>query len=105
MTKRQYKRAIALIKKDCQINGRYVDQDGNTCAIGCLALDAGVREATLLKKNTEPIYWFKWAYLRIKSKFGLDLEAQEQIQSLNDTSRNPKSRRRKIVHYLKSLLP
>lgn len=105
MTKRQYKRAVALIKKDCQIRGEYTDFNGNTCAIGCLALAAGIRESTFTKRNNSPIYLFKGVYRRIKSKFGLNLVQQEEIQSLNDSSINPKIRRRTIVHYLKSLLP
>lgn len=105
MTKRQYKRAVALIKKDCQIKGHYVDGDGNTCALGCLALAAGVKKQTLENHNSSPIEWVETAYRKIKTKFGISLNQQSKIMGLNDSSSKPETRRKHIVRYLKTLLP
>lgn len=105
MTKRQYKRAVALIKKDCQIRGEYTDFNGNTCAIGCLALAAGVKKSTLLRSGTNPIEWLPGIARRIKSRFGLSMDEQADIQQENDSCHVLKNRRRGVLKLLKSLMP
>ena len=105
--------AIRVINRDCKTCDMYRDEQGNTCAIGALAEAAGVRVPKygfIGNKGVSigmPVSsrWVIKAGEAIAKKFGLDLEQQQEIQNLNDSSDNhtPRLRRRAIVQYLKTL--
>jgi hypothetical protein len=91
MTKRQKAHAIRLLKNDCKLKGKYIDDSGLTCAIGCLALAAGVRKKTLESVNYTGISesFVEYPALKriveaIERKFGLNQYQQYYIQAAND---------------------
>ncbi len=98
MTKRQYERAVKLLKADCQITGALIDDAGQTCAVGCLALAAGVSPRTL-KRKMGAIDSDKQSGLvkAIQKKFGLDLDILCTIQHRNDCNSNRKMRVKEVV--------
>lgn len=103
MTKRQYQHARRLLKQDCQLKGQYMDDEGNTCAIGCLGLAAGVKPRTLRKYGGQPISWLAGLSRAIKRKFGLDWEQQLDIQRNNDCTFYVRRRRSLVVRCLDQL--
>lgn len=107
MTKAQKQKAIDLIKADCQLRERYVDHLGDsddTCAVGCLALAAGVKRKRFDgMNNTAFISMLGDVADAIRSKFGLSVNQQVVIQELNDGVMELEERRYRIVDYLQSL--
>jgi hypothetical protein len=97
--------AIKAIKEDCQIRCRYINKKGDTCAIGKLALLAGVRRSVLRKLGSDRISEevCNAVSSAITRKFGLDASNQDRIQILNDHNNTIKSRRNSIVNYLETL--
>lgn len=82
-------RALEALAKDCQVKGYYY-KNGETCAIGCLALLAGITVERLTIASGTPIIYDANSdiYAAIRRTFGLELEAQERIQRLNDYGDN-----------------
>lgn len=103
-TKRQIQSAIKLIEKDCLARFHYVDEDGDTCALGCLALAAGVKRTTLRTYSRKIISFLPNVARKIESKFGLNAAHQDRIQYENDSTAYVHKRRSAIVAYLKGLL-
>jgi hypothetical protein len=95
--------AIKAIKQDCLIQLEYINEMGQTCPIGRLALESGVRKRTLEKAGSDSIST-KYSISRpITKKFGIPLRDQMWIQRLNDTIHSLPKRRSRIVAFLKTL--
>lgn len=96
--------ALKLLAKDCQIGGEYID--GNkTCAVGCLAIAAGVKKAHLAEVNEWPIYSRYLAKTResIKLKFGLSGDELEDIQYANDKADTVEDRRKAVLKVVEAI--
>lgn len=94
--------AIRAIKSDCMISGLHMDDEGNTCAIGMLALKAGVAKRTV-QRASGSILANPPLYRAIEKKFGLSVDQQSDVQRLNDMWSTPAPRRKSILAYLKTL--
>ena len=94
---------IKTIKSDCAIRSRYINADGETCAIGALALAAGCTEAQLRKAGDKRIGHLCAIPLAIRKKFDLDLEDMSRIQTENDWNDTSAARRSAILEYIKTL--
>lgn len=86
MTKAQKAKARELLAQDCKKHGKYFCE-GETCAIGCLALAAGASEKELIEAGGDYIHGEScWAIAkRITDFFGLTVEEQRYIQEANDS--------------------
>ncbi len=106
MTKRQRDRAIKLLKADCQIVGELMDNEGKTCAIGCLALYSGISKRTLQRtqgsivNSDRPMRRVSNA---IRNQFGLDIEAQQEIQHINDSNYIRRDRVKSVISYVRAI--
>lgn len=83
MNRAQYEKARAILASDCAIRHRYINAEGETCAIGALALAAGIEVETLEGWGSTGI-GFVEGYAPIKEEFGLDKEELYLIQRAND---------------------
>lgn len=99
--------AISAIRKGCQLRERYYDPETKrTCAIGCLALLAGVSKKDLRLSAGIPIHCSGApSVLReaISCKFGLSAVDQIKIQVKNDNEQDLEIRRALIIKFLESL--
>jgi hypothetical protein len=107
------------IKEDCEIKSNYIDKDGCTCAIGKLALVAGVPRHTLRKAGNAAIDVSSDdedtplgkinAVIKIREaihkKFGLSYDLQGSIQRQNDLYDTPEDRRVAILGFIASQKP
>lgn len=101
------KLALKALAQDCTIKGRYV-YGRHTCAIGCLALLAGIPRNFFQsnKCNREAIYEgeLKPVAMAIKRKFGLLMDQQIAIQEANDEHNfDTEARRAAVMNVVKSL--
>jgi len=121
MNKEQYEEARKVLAADCATCGNYCDDLG-TCAIGALALAAGVDKEVLIIAESlgigavmPSIIWSQETVdavtqmrQAIYAKFGLTGENQSTIQRWNDSVRDNKEgsifkreeRRRVVLHAL-----
>ena len=98
MNKRQYEQAVRLLKADCQITGSLLDDAGQTCAVGCLALAAGVSPRTLKRQGGAIDSCTQAGIVKaIRKKFGLELETLCNIQHHNDCNSDRKHRVKMVV--------
>jgi hypothetical protein len=111
MNNNQRNEVIKYINEDCDIRHKYLNDDGQTCALGYLALKAGVDKLTLLAAGPVAISWAEdngspidEIYKHIKSRFGLLINQQNIIQQLNDKGLDPSERRKTIVEYVSSIV-
>ncbi len=92
--------ALRALAKDCGLRGAYVHRKA-TCAIGCLALLAGVDRAYLKKRNWEPVKMLGVVVESIHKKFGLSLDDQKRIQETNDAHKTPELRREAVLRLVR----
>jgi len=110
VTKAQFDEAYAILEKDCQITKFYCTDEG-TCAIGALALAAGISESDLNEAGPMAIHHKDCAPIAkaIFKKFGLDLFGQSSIQNSNDCYKVRADRVNKVLaqleHYYKERNP
>ena len=102
------KLAIAAIQNGCQLQGRYLNAaTGEACAIGSLALAAGVAKVHLeFADECGPCIGnpsSKVVVAGIAKKFGLEVGHLALIQSKNDRIRDLAKRRKAIVAMLETL--
>lgn len=100
--------AIAAIQNGCQLQGRYLNADtGEACAIGSLALAAGVGKAAIAfgdKYDASIGHPLTGSMERgIAKKFGLEVGHLYLIQRKNDRIRNMAKRRKAIVAMIETL--
>lgn len=97
--------AINALGKDCEVVGQYVE-DGKTCALGCLALLAGIDRDYLEQEeyNGEEITHNAMAPVAkaIEEMFGLNVFQQAAIQRTNDRTHGLKARRKAVLGVIES---
>jgi chemotaxis signal transduction protein len=91
--------AIAALQKDCEITGHYYD-NGKTCAVGCLALIAGM-PAEQVKQSINVI-------TTVSDYFSLPVDSVSHIIALNDSVKmeepdHIKKRQNKVIAYLETI--
>lgn len=110
-------KAIKVIKSDCKIKQQYMDKDGNTCAIGALALSVGVMfpdyndalfPITGWRGNIECIDMGNSAFViatrkALLDEFGLSTLDLCRIQKANDENDTPEDRQEVILKILEAL--
>lgn len=105
--------AIRVLKKDCEITGSFYVK-GETCAVGRLALEAGVSPRRLAKipevgvdaynyHDETTMGLIKEILGKIKRKFGLTKRQLLRIQHQNDGVVGLESRRNAVVKLVKKL--
>ena len=102
------KLAIAAIQNGCQLQGRYLNVDtGEACAIGSLALAAGVAKSAIAvgdKFDAAIGHPMTGSMERgIAKKFGLEVGHLYLIQRKNDRIRNLDRRRKAIISMIETL--
>lgn len=116
------KRAIiASINADCAIRRRYANEQGETCAIGGLALSAGVPISVLLaaenkriatnvvsvtsgsETTRENLKALRTIRRAIHRRFGLTIAMLSSMQMRNDMNTNPRDRRTDILDFVDGL--
>ena len=100
---------IQTIQNDCQIRHLYW-KDGQTCAIGALALQAGVSEGFLKAAGKQAIWWAQTMEVNemrhaIMHHFDLVEHTLNQIQAINDKYETPEKRRAAILEYIETISP
>lgn len=95
-------KAIAIIKKDCKIRGHYLLK-GQTCAVGALALESGIKKEVLSNAGTGKIIYMGSISSPVCIHFGLRIGELAQIQVLNDHYDTVEERRSAIVGFLNGL--
>ena len=106
MNAKQKREVIKLLEKDCQIDSSYISESGKkTCAIGCLALKAGVERARLLKDNGTLITHHRMRDVAdaIFKRFGLSRRYLSVVQYQNDYFDSVSKRRAAVVNYVKTI--
>lgn len=122
MNAQQKQQLIKLIQEDCTARHVYVEElpDGtcNTCAIGKLALAAGINKSFFKQNAYEDTPIFIHDTLNEKNicmeklepvvdaifnMFGLSEESLSKIQDLNDNGNTPEERREAILEYIETL--
>ena len=101
MNQKQYELAFSILKNDCKIRHRYVNKNGETCAIGALAEATGVWVTPGYHKygNSRKIGLHNGGG-RLAGKFGLSLTELSYIQEANDAH---SSRERRVKAVLEAL--
>lgn len=123
MNSQQKELVKRLIQEDCTTRHLYVEElpDGTcrTCAIGHLALNAGIDkdffkqpvydkpmwegDSNVLNEKSIFMEKLKPVVEAIFNKFGLSEEILSKIQSLNDDGNTPEERRVAILNYIETL--
>lgn len=103
--------ALSIIRSDCKLQDFYVSNCGKkTCAIGALALAAGISRKQLREgdgeddgRNGSSIRSRRDLRLAIVGRFDLNVGQLDRIQQINDETEDHHERVAKILEYLKSL--
>jgi hypothetical protein len=112
----QYESVKAVLAGDCAISAKYIDERGRTCAIGALAMEAGVPKQVLRQARSADIDFgracdeeeyqaIKEIRKAIRARFGLTTRQMQQIQNANDSISDwswsfrvtPAERRRRVA--------
>lgn len=103
MNPTQKQKIVTVISEDCQITHKYVNELGQTCAIGalCLATDLELPEFDDME-NSESISCV-WFCQDLMMHYGLSEQNLIEIQNLNDTRPTPEERRQAILKYLETI--
>lgn len=96
---RAEKRSLLLdvINEDCLIRGKYRDEDGKTCAIGHMAVVAGI---PLPKSNAQSIRRLQDLADQLCEFYGLTFSQLWNIQLINDEYGTVERRRAAITDYI-----
>lgn len=104
MNAKQKEEIIRIIKSDCKTRRVYIDCDGNTCAIGALAVAAGLTlPSPGAVSQSNLIRYYDELASPLMAAYGLDRYDLQMIQSLNDDYGTPKDRQNAILLYIDSL--
>lgn len=101
----QRDKALVVVANDAAIRSYYINLEGQTCAIGGLALSAGAHEVQLRLAGYGKISQFNLRHIRslIEQEFGLTPDQMGHIQVLNDTIEDRNDRQQAIIDYILSL--
>lgn len=100
MTKEQYEAARAVLEKDCSIRYRYVE-DGESCAVGALALAAGVLPERFAETdNAAKVGALQDVAEAVRQRFGIKLAVLTEIQYQNDVHEEVAWRRNAVLNVL-----
>lgn len=102
MNAKQKKQVLKILANDCQIANHYITSQG-TCAIGALALKAGVPKRFLRRFNNKGIGSLAAVLDKIWSKFGLTSYELRKIQDENDFHDFVQERRKAVVKLVKQM--
>lgn len=97
MTPEQYNEARKILAKDCGLARRYINARGSTCAIGALALAAGVTPGALMDAGGSSIASLPKVSRAIERRFGLTAAMQRDLQFTNDWHPTRNRRRRGVL--------
>ena len=75
---------IEILQNDCQITGVFINNQGETCAVGALAKAAGITDDYL--HYHAGVLDSQKLCRAIKEKFGLSRQQLLEIQSTNDSA-------------------
>jgi len=108
MNLNQKQEIIDIIKGDCKISSMYIDSNNCTCAIGALALAAGVSKTDLIIAGAKSItneYCDSTITIleATQKKFGLSPNNLREIQIRNDCNNSSFARQERILEYLNNL--
>ena len=91
--------ALELIAHDCEIMGLLMDEEGRTCAVGCLAKALGVPDEELIAKaDSEEVRGIVNSWLRVTAD-ALDVELfidAGDVMTVNDSCSIIDERRERI---------
>lgn len=88
INREKLRRMRRAIKQKTLIEGRYLGtSEGETCALGALALEAGLESNIIKKRNGVGIFSRPDISGVISQEFGLTLTEQGMLQDANDTAR------------------
>lgn len=82
-----------VLSQDCKIKSLYINSEGETCAVGALALAAGAMPDYLLQQRTTTIGALPDICSLIEGKFGLTTAHLRIIQAVNDDENDDDLRR------------
>lgn len=86
MTSEQRRKVLAVIDKDCEIAGWYADDEGKTCFIGGLLLEAGITLDSLRKNRDNTVHKIPQKHQELLAKeYGLSPDAARSLQRANDS--------------------
>lgn len=86
-----------ILAEDCKLQGRYINDEGETCAVGALGIAAGFHSVAMKTRNTTNILVFRALSDVIWDKLGLSLTHLHLIQRVNDAEEDPERRRAKVL--------
>ena len=84
MNAAQKAEVLKIVSKDCGAAAEYLDENGQTCAVGAIARAAGVTDKQLRRQNNNKIIRRPMLYRPIRERFGLTVEELMKIQNIND---------------------
>lgn len=94
---------MMVLGRGCKIAEKYIDDCGNTCAIGALAKAAGIDRETLKSDNQTFISSLSVLQEAIMAKFGFNEEHLNRIQSINDANADETERTDAVLTYVGNL--
>ena len=98
----QFDRLRAALAKDCEITGVLMDDNGRTCALGCIAREMGIELAAntaLSMSNGFNIF------VGLQRALGISLADVVQIMRANDESPTIAARRARVLAVWDTLRP
>ena len=108
MTKVKWDEILAIVDKDCKIRSVLIDQEGQTCVIGALALASGITQQQLVDTElflpgnglargiSSRSKRMTAVRVAIRKRFGLTMEQMMGLQEINDSYSFQKSRQAAI---------
>lgn len=106
MNSKQKAKLVKVIKGDCQIGGRYINEAGQTCAIGALCQAAKVKipDPSNIENDSCILSPALVAMVRgLKRAYGLEKHYLAEIQKINDLGWSPDDRQKIILEYLETI--
>jgi hypothetical protein len=104
MTKKQFNKVSKIIRGDATLRYRYANGEGDYCVIGGLLSSLGVSDGDLIPMGTKEVYYLDNELAKIQEAFGLKPEQTMELQRVNDRCDNVRTRRRRLITFLKTLL-
>jgi hypothetical protein len=111
MTKKQFKRAAAVIRKDAELQMSYFSRDGRTCVIGGLLKAAKFRLSRIPAKSNHAMIHATYEHRalipaidRLAREFGLSVNRLSQLQRINDEVDDIRARRMALITKLRTFI-